>query len=414
MFEQLFQQPAVIARHREGPVSKERERFLVHLAGMGMSKDSLLGFASHLLLIATRINVSDEAPITTQAIERAADLWARRQRRRGRSHTRKARQRFVQVASDWLRFLGQLQAAEPSCLVGEEPLRDFMTFMRDERGLSAYTIRNCQKIVMRFLREFQQLNRPFSSVSITDVDTHLEALGTRQWSRTSIAASARGLRAFFRFAAERGSCSIIIAPGIRGPRVYKHEGLPTGPTWTDVERLIQSANGNKILDIRDHAILRLLAIYGFRRQEVSQLRLEDIDWQKDRILVRRQKQRCVQEYPLVPSVGDAILNYLQHARPKSQYREIFLTTRAPIQPISGDGLYDMVHTRLKGLGIHSLRYGPHALRHACATRLMAQGLSLKHIGDHLGHRTASATQIYAKVDLAGLQEVAEFSLGGLL
>jgi site-specific recombinase XerD len=267
---------------------------------------------------------------------------------------------------------------------------------------------------MRFLQQFHRLDRPFSSVSITDVDTHLEALGKRQWSRASIAASARGLRTFFRFAAEKGLCSMVIAPGIRGPRVYKHEGLPTGPTWSDVERLVESANGSTILDIRDHAILRLLAIYGLRRQEVSQLRLEDIDWQKDRILVRRQKQRCTQEYPLVPSVGDAILDYLQHARPKSHYREIFLTTRAPIQPISGDGLYDMVHTRLKALGIRSLRYGPHALRHACATRLMAQGLSLKHIGDHLGHRTAAATQIYAKVDLAGLLEVAEFSLRGLL
>jgi len=310
--------------------------------------------------------------------------------------------------------MGRLQAAEPNYIVGEEALRDFITFMRDERGLSEYTIRNCRKIIIRFLQQFHRLDRPFSSVSIADVDTHLEALGKRQWSRSSIAASARELRAFFNFAAEKGLCSMVIAPGIRGPRVYKHEGLPTGPTWSDVERLIKSANGSTILDIRDHAILRLLAIYGFRRQEVSQLRLEDIDWQQDRILVRRQKQRCIQEYPLVASVGDAILHYLQHARPKSPYPEVFLTTRAPIQPISGDGLYDMVHTRLKALGIRSLRYGPHALRHACATRLMAQGLSLKHIGDHLGHRTAAATQIYAKVDLAGLQEVAEFSLGGLL
>jgi site-specific recombinase XerD len=54
------------------------------------------------------------------------------------------------------------------------------------------------------------------------------------------------------------------------------------------------------------------------------------------------------------------------------------------------------------------------LRHACAGRLVAQGLSLKEIGDHLGHHSAYTTRIYAKVDLGGLREVAQFSLGGLL
>jgi site-specific recombinase XerD len=69
---------------------------------------------------------------------------------------------------------------------------------------------------------------------------------------------------------------------------------------------------------------------------------------------------------------------------------------------------------MRALDIRSVRHGPHALRHACAGRLVAQRLSLKQIGDHLGHRSAYATRTYAKVDLAGLREVADFSLGDLL
>jgi integrase/recombinase XerD len=53
-------------------------------------------------------------------------------------------------------------------------------------------------------------------------------------------------------------------------------------------------------------------------------------------------------------------------------------------------------------------------RHACATHLLAQGLSLKEIGDHLGHRSSDATRIYAKVDLAALRGVGDFNLEGLL
>jgi site-specific recombinase XerD len=53
------------------------------------------------------------------------------------------------------------------------------------------------------------------------------------------------------------------------------------------------------------------------------------------------------------------------------------------------------------------------LRHACATRLVSEGLSLKEIGDHLGHRSTAATRIYAKVDLPHLRAVAAFDLGTL-
>ena len=69
---------------------------------------------------------------------------------------------------------------------------------------------------------------------------------------------------------------------------------------------------------------------------------------------------------------------------------------------------------LAQLNIQSLRHGPHSLRHACASHLLAEGFSLKEIGDHLGHRSASATRTYAKVDLVGLRAVANFDLGGLV
>jgi integrase len=166
--------------------------------------------------------------------------------------------------------------------------------------------------------------------------------------------------------------------------------------------------------MRDAAILQLFAVYGFRSGEVATLRLEDVQWAQDRICLRRPKQRCAQEYPLLPSVGDAIVRYLQHVRPRSPCREMFLRLRVPFRPLSTGGLYDIVRQRLDALGIRSVRRGPHALRHACAGHLLAEGLSLKQIGDHLGHRSAEATRTYAKVDLVALREVAQLSLGGLL
>ena len=81
---------------------------------------------------------------------------------------------------------------------------------------------------------------------------------------------------------------------------------------------------------------------------------------------------------------------------------------------SGAILYGTTELFLERLGIRSSKQGPHALRHACATYLLNQGFSLKKVGDHLGHRSLSATQVYAKVDMKGLRDVADFDLGGLL
>jgi site-specific recombinase XerD len=91
-----------------------------------------------------------------------------------------------------------------------------------------------------------------------------------------------------------------------------------------------------------------------------------------------------------------------------------LTLKAPFRPLSAGGLYHVVSSWLAQLNIQNLRHGPHSLRHACASHLLAEGFSLKEIGDHLGHRSAYATRAYAKVDLVGLRAVANFDLGGLV
>ena len=113
-------------------------------------------------------------------------------------------------------------------------------------------------------------------------------------------------------------------------------------------------------------------------------------------------------------MGHAILRYLEHVRPRCSSRSLFLTIKAPLRPLAPSSLHHLVVSRMKTLDIRCRRRGPHALRHACASHLVAEGLSLKQIGDHLGHRSPHATRTYAKVDLAGLRQVADFDLGGLL
>jgi integrase len=221
------------------------------------------------------------------------------------------------------------------------------------------------------------------------------------------------LRSFFRYAEAQGWSSGV-AVAIDAPRIYAQEGLPLGPTWEQVQQLVGSFSGNSAVDIRDRAIVLLLAVYGLRSGEVTRLRLEDVDWVGEILHVTRSKQRCTQQYPLDPAVGDAILRYLKEARPRCSYRELFLTLNAPVRPLKPNCITPIVHSRLDALGIQVPRRGAHCLRHACARHLLAAGFSLKQIGDQLGHQSAAATRVYVKVDLDGLREVAELDLAGVL
>lgn len=414
MFEKLFKYPRVLMRHRNGAHADARKSYLSHRADDGTAPSTLLRLARELLVIANEVNLIAGQDMGVEEIEAVARRWARRQQRRHRAHTQRwSYEFFVQTAGDWLRFIGCLREPVEIAVPFSNLITDFATRMRQERGLSSATIHNRCWHARQFLAWYDQHRRPFSEVSSPDVDGFLALRGTTCWSRVSVATCAKALRAFFLHAEAHSWCSHGISAGIESPRIFDQEGLPAGPGWNDVQRLIASTNTDLPGDIRDRGILMLFAIYGLRRSEVSKLRLEDCDWEREIIRVPRPKQRRTQDYPLTRAVGEAIIRYLKDVRPRCAHREVFLRLIAPIEPLSPSALYNLTRKRVAQLGIVARHGGPHSLRHACAARLVSEELSLKEIGDHLGHRSTYSTRTYAKVDLAGLREVASFDLGGL-
>jgi site-specific recombinase XerD len=251
-------------------------------------------------------------------------------------------------------------------------------------------------------------------IRVRHVDRYLVRQSDRGWTRASLATLATDLRSFFHYAEAQHWCKAGIAAAIDSPRLYSDEGLPRGPDWEQVQALIASTTGDGAVAIRDRPIVMLLALYGLRRGEVARLRLDDIDWEAEVIRIVRLKQRRIQRYPLIQPVGDALIRYLREVRPRCEYREVFLAMKAPRRPLSPESITPIVRWRLAKLGVDLRSCGAHCLRHAFAGHLLEQGFSLKQIGDQLGHRCASSTRQYTKIDLNGLREVAEFDLGSLL
>ena len=174
-------------------------------------------------------------------------------------------------------------------------------------------------------------------------------------------------------------------------------GLPEGPSWDQIQRLIANLNTERPNHIRDRAIVLLLAVYGLRIGEVCGLTLDDLDWAHERLRVRRLKNKRTQDFPLTAEVGNAILKYLKNVRPRCSSRSLFLTLRRPYRTMATTGASSCITCHVRALG-PAQHYGPHSLRHACASHLLNEGFSIKEIGDHLGHRSPRSTQIYAKVN----------------
>ena len=414
MFKTLFRYSRVSSRHANGPLAQERSTFLSHLQTQGVPRSTLLRYASELLLVAGLLPGKGSGQIARSEIARCAGRWARRQQRRGRARTVQwSAQRFDQAACAWCSFLGWLEDTLPPQSGYPSQLSAWASFVQAE-GLSESTTHNYCWWIQNFFQWLKQQEVPLRQVTLAVVDGFMRHLSSKPLSRVSLATAAKILRRFAHYAYEQGWWPRDWAPAILSPRLFRQEDLPLGPAWTDVRRLIVANDGTTPLQLRNRAILLLLAVYGLRSGEIRGLRLEDIDWTRRILLVRRSKTARVQEHPLTPATGHAIQRYLRKARPQCARKELFLTCHAPFRRLSAGALYHLTSSLLQRLGVASPKHGPHALRHANATYLLNSGFSLKAVGDHLGHRNLSTTRVYAKVDLVGLRAVAAFDLGGLL
>jgi site-specific recombinase XerD len=418
MFSELYESRRTIDRHEFAPLLLERVGFLNDLRQQELSMGTLRFIAEYLLIVSTQLKLVDQPDdkFNPERIADAAELWADQvHRSHTTKHMRSAKRSFICYASKWLAFMGRLEASFTPVFRYDEQIAEFAAFMLQDRGFAPATVDQRCVVARQFLSRLGGRNDALKIITISDVDAEIaQKVSDGKYKRVTVQTYASSLRAFFRFAEIRGWCASGISSAIMAPRAFHHETLPSGPSWKQVETLLASTEGSLPADIRDRAVLLLLSVYGLRAGEVAHLRLEDIDWGNEKLVVHRSKRLGTHYYPLSRSVGAAIVRYLKDVRPRSEHREVFLTLKAPFKPVTSATLYPVVAARLRPLAAGLRHCGPHALRHSCATHLLNEGHTLKEVGDQLGHRNTETTRIYAKVNLAGLREVARFDLGGLI
>lgn len=290
----------------------------------------------------------------------------------------------------------------------ERVLQEYGTFLLADRGLARKTIENYCGYVRRFLADADvESDVQLASVKARQIADYLRKKAPKNRTTISAKHDVTALRSFLRFARSRGYIHGDLAAAVPSVAGWSMASIPRAMPADGVHALLNaSATWKEPAGLRNRAILLLLARLGLRASEVVQLELDDIDWGEGCLIVHG-KSRERRPLPLPHDVGQAIATYLEHGRPRSNSRRVFLCAHAPRGELrSASDVSVIVARALKRAGIESRSGGAHQLRHALAVGMLRQGASLTEIGQVLRHRSPQATRRYAKVDIEALREVA--------
>lgn len=400
-------------RYLTYPFYEERHSYLKSLEAQGMSFNRLHEYAWMQLAIIDRLSLAERDHVCESDIDKVIHDRTAEDLSKGRTPSLKWIKTFRAVAYGWLSYIGILNREQKSNLLEYNAMCDYIQWARDSKGLADATLIDRRRELKLFM-SFVQSKGGLTFLSLEHVDEYLCYRHNSGCARRTMATIVTTLRDFLRYGIARDLCSII-PDAIKAPRQFSMETLPSAPSWDEVERIVGYYGLSDARGRRNTAIMALMAVYGMRSSEVANLRLHDIDWNKERIYLRRAKRGGMQAFPLDKTVAGLITGYLLEGRNNAMARDyLFLALCTPYEKITRGVIYNLVARAYKGLEIHVRHRGGHSLRHACASHLVNNGGTLKETSDLLGHHLLDTTRIYAKVDLSHLYEVSKMEWEGLL
>jgi integrase/recombinase XerD len=413
MLEQYYVKPRTVDRIRGSWIGEAVERYVAWLAERGYRPRTVL----HRVPVLVRFGefAADHGAKTWEElpshIEPFVSGWVV-----DRAPRRASAARRKQIAKEARGPIEQMVRLVLPGYVGSgrphkppNPFQDhapgFIEHLRDEKGLKDETIRNYQHHLRRFAAYLERIGVDLAEISPAVLSAFVAEYGQQvDWS--SLRNCCGELRVLLRHLYREGVLAKDLSGVIEPPQTFRLSTIPRSISWDDVQRVLACVDRRTPIGKRDYAILLLLVTYGLRGYEVAALALDDIDWRNDRLRIPQRKAGHSTAYPLSSVVGEAIIDYLRNGRPETKHRRIFLRSMAPIAPISPAAVSCCAGSSLRRAGVQVPRPGSHTLRHTCVQRLVDAEFSLKTIGDYVGHRSPSSTQIYSKVAIEALRRVA--------
>lgn len=242
---------------------------------------------------------------------------------------------------------------------------------------------------------------------VTPQDISEFVSGLSEYSKATVKVRLGGLRFFFKFLYENGYIDTDLTYCIPRVQGAKSERIPSTLSENDLERLFSVIDKGSPIGKRDYAVIITAALLGIRDSDIANLTFDNFDWDSKRISIVQEKTKEQATFPILPQVGEAIVDYLKFGRPKTDSKYVFVKQVAPFDKLNS--FYDVMSRYMNEAKIkthvNALR-GLHVLRHTLASGLIRQGESYKTVSDILGHVNTGSADVYSHIDIEGLLKCA--------
>ena len=286
-------------------------------------------------------------------------------------------------------------------------ITDFIAYREDTLKLSKKTI---QSYVIYLYPFYCHLNRigvnRLSGTKASDILSYIEQMDPYASAKKHV--SLNILKIFFRYLCEHHILSADYSRIISKDNYKNQPKLPSTFTDEEIDALLKAVDRGSPKGKRDYAILLLATKLGLRASDICELRFENIVWERNVIMFNQYKTGEMLELPLLPEIGNAIIDYLRHGRPVSQDSNCFIHMRAPYERIHSSDLGNLVrkYITLAGINYSNRKHGPHALRHCFASALLRAKVPLPVISKALGHKNMASSMFYLRIDINSLRKCA--------
>lgn len=402
--EQLYKDQSTLRRMREGPLGAYVGAFAQQMIDEGYARTSAR-YALQLVADFGRWLSRCQTGVPQVTAEHLAGYLRYRS---GQGHFRSG---DASILRRLLSSLIEQGAVAPASAKEQTPAArmeaEFRHYLERERRLAPSTVFNYLEFARRFLTEnCRDGEVRLDLVQAADVVRFVQREAARLHHAKRAKLMTTALRSLLQYARYRGLIKSDLRISVPTVANWSMASLPRALSSDELQRLLSCCERKSAVGRRNWAILLLLARLGLRAGEIVALALDDLDWATGELCIRSAGTRA-DHLPIPQDVGEALADYLCHARPACASRRVFVRIRAPHRGFATSAaISTLVMRALARAGLDPAHKGAHLLRHTVATQMLRQGASLAEIGELLRHRNLQTTMIYAKVDLDLLRPLA--------
>lgn len=285
--------------------------------------------------------------------------------------------------------------------------KEFNLFIEDERNKVRHsTLRERIHVVTEF-NDYLNSNN-VSNITSEDIINYFLSFAKNNTHPHAFYHRATIIKKLLRFLYINKFLSQDLSENVPHAKYQRPKELPSSYTNEELSMILNSINRNSKMGKRDYAMISLAVYLGLRAGDIVNLEFSNIDWENNLINLTISKTSKEITLPLLPEVGNALLDYIKNSRRQCDLKQIFVSTKGACSKITSSTLYSKVkyYISISKIDIKNRKHGPHALRHSLATRMLKQGQPLPIISETLGHSDTQVTTIYTSIDYDSLKHCA--------